>query len=91
MTCIALRLDVTNNLYTNIKHYINAYNAFEKIKSNYTLDGSEYLIGVFIKLNDLIIVKYNNNPTTYINKFRKTITEIENFSTYLRLNNNLLI
>lgn len=91
LTCTALRLGVTGNLYADIEHYTNAYDAFEKIKSNCTPDGSGYLTGAFAKLNDLTIAKCNTNPTTYVNKFREAVTEVENFSTHLRLDNNLLI
>ena len=90
LTCTALRLSVTGYLYAEIENLTNAYDAYQKIEKDCSPRGSD-LPGAFGRLKTLTIDECDNSPTSYVNKFGEAVEELQNFSTKLRLDENLLI
>jgi len=59
-----------NNLYTNNKYFVNIFDVFGKIITNFETENNNYILSVKDFNNGLYIIKvYNQKNLVYINKF----------------------
>ena len=89
-TCTALRLVVDGNAYSDIEDMTNASEAWKLLETNFKPRGSGFLNDSFQKLLNLTLANCKSSAD-YVSQFCNIVTELKNFSTKFKLDENFLI
>ena len=87
LICIALRICVKRNVYSDIENISNAKTAWITLETNFQPRDSGYLNNTFCKLDNLTLSTCKGFAN-YVLKFRMIINKIQSFSTKIKLDKN---
>lgn len=88
--CTVLRLVIDRNAYSDIEDMTNISEAWKLLETNFKPRGSGFLNDSFQKLLSLTLADCKS-LADYVLQFRNIVTELKNFSTKLKLDENFLI